>query len=85
MEKATATTRIVLLVIMTAATFYSGLVVGSKARVIKAEMHALEDGEAKDGLRASFRRVHGLSSILNMIVFVLGLAVVFLTARGMRL
>ena len=70
----------VLLVLMAAIGLYSGLVVGKQAASIKAEMRASADAEKKDALRAEFRKVHAISSILNMSVLALGIAFIFLTS-----
>ena len=70
----------VLLVLMAAIGLYSGLVVGKQAASIKAGMKASADAEKKETLRAEFRKVHAISSILNMSVLALGIAFIFLTA-----
>ncbi len=73
--------RIVLLFIMTGLTFYSGMVVGAEAREIKARIRVIDDTERKESLRREFKRLHGISSVLNMTVLALGVVVLFLTAR----
>lgn len=80
-HKNVPTARVIILVVMTAVTFYSGLVVGSKARAIKAEMKATEETSKKAELREKFKKVHAVSSILNLAVIILGLVLVFLTSR----
>ncbi len=78
-------TRVLLLAIMAVTTFYSGLVVGREAVSIKKKIKAAEDPHEKESLRAEFKRVHARSSVLNMTVLALGVVVVFLTARGLKL
>ena len=79
-EKDSQYSRLVLLVLMAAIGLYSGLVVGKQAASIKAGMKASADAEKKDALRAEFRKVHAISSILNMSVLALGIAFIFLTS-----
>ena len=79
-EKDSQYSRPVLLVLMAAIGLYSGLVVGKQAASIKAGMKASADAEKKETLRAEFRKVHAISSILNMSVLALGIAFIFLTA-----
>ena len=70
----------VLLVLMAAIGLYSGLVVGKQAASIKAGMKASAEAEKKETLRAEFRKVHAISSILNMSVLALGIVFIFLTS-----
>jgi uncharacterized membrane protein len=84
-QKGLPTARIGILVVMTLVTFYSGLVVGSKARAIKAEIKGTEEPSKKTELREKFKKVHAVSSVLNLVVIILGLVLVFLTSRVMIL
>ena len=79
-EKDSQYSRPVLLVLMAAIGLYSGLVVGKQAASLKAGMKASALAEEKETLRAEFRKVHAISSILNMSVLALGIAFIFLTA-----
>ncbi len=73
--------RILVLIVMTAISFYSGLVVGKKARSLKARMkHGSDDKEA---LGRDFKKVHALSAVLNLTVIALGLVLVWLTSGVM--
>lgn len=72
--------RILILAIMLATTFYSGLVVGNKARQIKAQIRSMEDSPQRESLTERFKIIHRRSTILNGIVLLLGLTVIFLTA-----
>ncbi len=78
-------TRVVIIAIMTVTTFYSGLVVGKKARAIKASIKATEDAGEIQALRKEFGRTHGVSAVLNLIVVVLGVVFVFLTAMNLHI
>jgi uncharacterized membrane protein len=75
---------LVVLAIMGAVSFYSGISVGGKARVVKAEMRAAESPEKKAELKAEFRKIHIKSSVLNMTVIILGVVAVFLTSTVLR-
>ncbi|MFZ3073187.1 MAG: DUF4149 domain-containing protein [Thermodesulfobacteriota bacterium] len=79
-EKDRLYARLVLLVLMLCVSLYSGLAVGKRAASLKAEMRASGNAEEKDALRARFRKVHAISSILNMTVLALGSAFIFLTS-----
>lgn len=71
-----------ILIAMTGTAFFSGLVVGGKAREVKAKLRAKEHRHEADALRARFRKIHALSSILNMAVLVMGLVLTYLTSRA---
>ena len=70
---------IAILVAMSLLGFYAGLVVSPKARDIKAEIKLAEVGEA-ELLRRAFKKVHGVSAVLNMFVLCLGLVLIYFTA-----
>ncbi|MFQ5442331.1 MAG: DUF4149 domain-containing protein [Thermodesulfobacteriota bacterium] len=84
-EKSFPALRVLLLAAMTAVTFYSGLSVGSRARAIKAEIKVTVDPEQKQLLRKKFKKVHIISSTLNLIIIAGGVVLVFLTSQGLRL
>ena len=73
--------RLPVLIAMTAISFYSGLVIGVKARGIKAKIRA--DSDDKEALRRDFKRVHAVSAILNITVIILGIILVFLTSAAL--
>lgn len=83
-ERTLPAIRILILVVMAATTFYTGLVVGSKAREIKSQIQVIEDGSEKAVLKATFRTYHQRSVILNTIVMVLGVVFTFITATRIR-
>lgn len=72
--------RLIILIIMTVLSFFSGLVVGRRARVIKAKMKAAGEGELKAGLRKSFGKVHAVSAIINLTILVLGIILIYIMA-----
>jgi len=76
--------RIALLVFMTALTFYSGLVVGPKAREVRLEIKSATDTARIEELKAKFRRDHMESYALNVAVMAAGVAFIFLMARDPR-
>lgn len=76
--------RIAILVFMTALTFYSGMVVGPKAREVRVEMKGASDTARIEELKAKFRRGHMESYALNMAVMAAGVAFIFLMARDPR-
>jgi len=77
--------RIGLLVVMVGITFYSGLVVGASAKDIKAQIRTVEDQSRKEALGAEFRSRHKISTILNSTILILGVVVIFFTARSLKL
>ena len=83
-EKSVPVIKISLLVLMTLITFYAGLVVGNKAREIKAEIKAVEDPAKKEFLRTEFKTLHLKSVILNIALLILGIVFLFLTAYNIR-
>lgn len=85
LEKTMPTAKLVILLIMAGTTFYGGMVVGTKAREIKAEIQVTVDETRKAELRKEFGKTHGISSVLNITVFVLGLVVLFMTAKGLKI
>ncbi|VAW36469.1 hypothetical protein MNBD_DELTA02-233 [hydrothermal vent metagenome] len=72
--------RFVLFLAMTALGFYSGLVVGRKARGIKSGIKGAIDDAERERLRVSFKKVHAKSAILNMVTLAIGIVIVYLTA-----
>lgn len=70
---------IAILVAMSLLCFYTGLVIGPKARDIKADIKKAEPSEVGP-LRRSFKRVHAISLVLNMFVLALGLVLIYFTA-----
>ncbi|VAV84607.1 hypothetical protein MNBD_DELTA01-1817 [hydrothermal vent metagenome] len=72
--------RFILVLLMMVLGFYSGLVVGRKAREIKSDIKASTDDAEKERLRGRFKKVHAKSAILNMVTLAIGIVVVYLIA-----
>ena len=60
-------------IIMAVLSIFHGTVIGPKARAVKMEMKAAEQGPKKAELSKSFGRIHAVSAILNLVVVLLGL------------
>jgi uncharacterized membrane protein len=67
---------LIIMAIMTGLTYYSGMVVGAKARAIKTELHETQDEVKKEKLAKSFKKIHGISMMLN--VSIIALSIVYL-------
>ncbi len=59
--------------------FYSGLVIGKKARDLKAEIRVVHEGVEKTELQQEFRKYHLQSTILNVIIMIIGIFVIYMT------
>ena len=79
------TGRVVILSIMLINVYCSGLVVGTKAKSVKAEMRATEDVEKKELIRKHFMKIHGISMMMNLTVLILGIVVIFITAYHVKM
>ncbi|MBI5638746.1 MAG: DUF4149 domain-containing protein [Nitrospinae bacterium] len=60
-----------ILAVAVALSFVSGMVIGVKARDIKAQMNAEQNAEKREALHKEFGRIHGISAITNMAVLFL--------------
>lgn len=76
--------RIFLLVFMTALTFYSGMVIGPKAREVRLELKSATEPARVEELKARFRRGHMQSYAVNIAVMAAGAAFIFLMARDAK-
>ncbi len=74
--------RLTILIIMTVLSFFSGFVIGRKARAIKAQMKRAGEGEEKAALRKSFGKIHGVSAAVNLLILFLGVLLIFIMARS---
>ncbi len=74
--------RLIILIIMTILSFFSGLVIGRRARKIKAEMKSAEETEAKAELRKKFGKVHAVSAVTNLMILFLGFILIYIMARS---
>lgn len=79
------TGRVVILAIMLIIVYCSGLVVGAKAKSVKAEMRATEDVKKKELIQKHFMKIHGISMMMNLTVFILGVVVIFMTAYYVKM
>ncbi|MFQ5671712.1 MAG: DUF4149 domain-containing protein [Nitrospinales bacterium] len=77
--------QLVFLAAMAGCTFYSGRVIGPRAKNLKEEIKSQDNPEQKDALKSRFDKIHTLSVRLNGAVLALGLGVLWLTAGGMKL
>lgn len=84
-EKAFPAARISLVALMTAMTFYSGLIVGEKARMMSAEIRNIQDPVKKEEMRARFKKIHAESAAINLAVMASGITVIFFMSRNLRL
>jgi len=73
--------RIVILVVMLGLTIYAGAVIRPQALDVKSEMRSLvEDSSQYKEAQVKFNKLHKQSVVINSIVFLLGIAIVFVTA-----
>lgn len=66
-----------ILAVVTALSFVSGLVVGVKAHDIKTQMNAEQDTAKKEALHKEFRKMHGVSALMNVATILLMLGYVW--------
>jgi len=77
--------RIGLLLIMLAIAIYSGTVVRPKAHELRIEMRSVSEDTARyEEVQDRFRSIHKQSAILNLTIFLFGIAIVALTAYNYR-
>jgi len=69
---------LVLLVLMLGATAFQAFVIEPKAAEIKTRIASFETTSKDDPLRREFSRLHGISAVCNLVVFVGGVALVLL-------
>ncbi|HLF86676.1 MAG TPA: DUF4149 domain-containing protein [Nitrospiria bacterium] len=74
--------KITILALMSGLNLYSGMVVGAKAREVKARIRSAGDTKEAETLKYEFNRVHRRSTILNSIILILGLVVIFITSAS---
>jgi len=76
--------RHLLVCLMIALTLTSLFVVSARMETLRAGMGVIDDISPTDARRLEFNRLHGWSTRLEVAVLVLGLAVLYLTARGLE-
>ncbi|MEE8484085.1 MAG: DUF4149 domain-containing protein, partial [Nitrospinota bacterium] len=62
---------LIILALMTALAFVSGIVVGTKAHAIKEEIRQTTDAGKKEELAKSFKKIHGISMVINLVIIIL--------------
>ena len=72
-----------LIVVMIALTLISMFVVAARMEVLRAEMGAIDKVPPNDPLRIEFNELHRWSTRLEVGVFAMGLAVLYLTGRAL--
>lgn len=66
-----------ILAVVVALSFVSGMVVGVKAHGIKTRMNAEQDAVKKETLHQEFRKMHGVSALMNVATILLMLGYVW--------
>lgn len=84
-EKGFPAARILILSLMTALTFYSGMVIAPKAEEVREKAKQIQDPVKKEELGKEFKKLHFESYAFNMAVLVSGITFVLFTARNTRL
>ncbi len=69
------------LIAMLVLNVISGAIIGGKARGLKRRIKAATDTSVIEQLRKSFRKVHGLSAVVNLTLIILAIVALFFTAR----
>lgn len=77
--------RVLFLAVMLACTLFAGMVVGPKARALKAKIKSESEEEKKNSLKSKFDSLHSLSVKLNGSVLLMGLVLLWFTAVGLKL
>lgn len=67
-----------LLVLMLAATSFQALVIEPKAAALKQRIGSFETSPKTDPLRREFSRLHGISAVCNLAVFIGGVVLIVL-------
>lgn len=62
---------LIIMAVLVGLSLVHGLVIGPKARAIKAEYRNLADGPEKTLLKKSFGKIHGVSAVLNLVIVLL--------------
>ena len=76
---------LIILGAMVLISLISGLIIGPKARAIKAEYHSLPEGKERDELESRFQKTHRVSIILNGINMLIGLTLIFFISKLIHL
>lgn len=77
--------RVVILVIMVGLAIFAGAVIRPQALGVRTQMRTLvEDSPQYREVQTRFNKLHKQSVIINSVVFLLGFAIVFITAYNYR-
>jgi uncharacterized membrane protein len=77
--------RVVILAIMVGLAIFAGAVIRPQALDVRAQMRTLsEDSPQYGGLQTRFNKLHRQSVIINSVVFLLGFAIIFITAYNYK-
>ncbi len=77
--------RVIILVIMIGLAIFAGAVIRPQALELRAQMRSLvEDSPQYREVQARFNKLHRQSVVMNSVVFLLGFAIVFITAYNYR-
>ncbi len=77
--------KMAVVIVMTVLTISNSLITHPKARALKEEMSTSESRTDIQYLKREFDRIHRWSVINNAVVLLLGLILIYLTARGLNL
>lgn len=72
--------RMMVLAFMTLIIFYSAFVMGPKVRELKTKLRAIKNQPDHAEQSKTFKRLHGFSMVLNLLVLIAGIVLLFLTA-----
>lgn len=75
--------KLVLLILMLGCTLVAGLAIGPPARKLKVKMKA--EPENREALQKKFKSLHSVSVQLNASVLLMGLVLLWFTAKGLDL
>lgn len=73
-----------ILAVAVALAFVSGMVIGAKARDIKAQMNAEQNTEKREALHKDFGKMHGISALVNVAVLALMLGYVWYVPKVIK-
>ena len=77
--------RIIILVIMVGLAIFAGAVIRPQALEVRAQMRSLsEDSPQYRGVQTRFNKLHRQSVIINSVIFLLGFAIIFITAYNYK-
>ncbi len=76
--------RLITLSFMMLSTFYAAFIVVPKVRQLKNDLRASTDCSDEAEKSKRFRRFHGFSMLLNLVVLLAGLLVIFFTVLDMQ-